>query len=156
MVRSLLNERCVIPSVAGMTRGGGTVDTADFKRKRLLAVFFLGCPDKGFFSALDEAGPALRDRDTETIVVCGQERAVVEAACRDQRVTFTVVCDPDRMIANRFVKAGPTDDIAALFLTDRKGELFHQTVGSSPRELPAFEEILRFIDFINVQSPATL
>ena len=153
MARSLINDRAQIPIFALPQRGGVLFDVADHKRKKNLVIFVLTHPTVPFLTAFDEACGLIREKNAVTAVIAPCDPAVMENIHQAYRLTFPLLCDPERRVISRFVSAPPSEKIAALFITGRSGEVFFQSVAPEIHDLPSFDDIVKSLEFIESQSP---
>ncbi len=153
MARSLLQDRCVIPSFSLAGREGKVFDSYELRRRRNLALFLLSDPLTDLLLRIDEAHEALRSQNAEVVVVCPRCAEEVEKIHLKNRISFRVLSDPDGRVIDKFVARGPGESFAALFITDKFGDLFFQYLAGSPQELPTLEEVGRALMFIESQCP---
>lgn len=153
MAKSLLNDRTLIPSFRLLTRGGTVFDTCEFKRKRNLVLFFSTHPSQEFLLKIEESYRDLRDQNAEVTVICVLPPEEVENIHRRNKLSFRVLADPSSEVFSKFIQTGPSEEAAALFITDRFSDLFFQYVVSGVRELPPMEDIVKSLVFIESQCP---
>lgn len=153
MARSKFDDRTLIPLFHLPTRGGEMFDSQDLKRKRNVVLFFLTRPQPEFFTMIEGALARLREQNAEPVVVWTAPLSGVEAAYRRNRLTFAILSDEKREVFSRFLAAGEGEDVAALFITDRFGDIFFQYLAASSDGLPSFEEIVKSLMFIESQCP---
>jgi hypothetical protein len=116
-------------------------------------LFFLSDPSADLLLRIEEAHEALRAQNAEVVVVCPRRAEEVEEIHRKNRISFRVLSDPEGKVIDKFLARGSDESFAALFITDKFGDLFFQHLAGFPQELPSMEEVGRALMFIESQCP---
>ena len=153
MARLLLNDRTLIPAFHLPDGDGIVFDSSDLKRKKNLILFLLSDLRPGFLLKIEEARVSFLARNAETCVISSAPLSQVREACKKHRLTFPVLCDEDRKVSEKFIAAAANESFAGLFITDKFGEVFFQYLTTNAAELPAMDEIVKSLDFIESQCP---
>ena len=153
MAKSLLDDRALIPSFHLLTRDGVVFDSLDFKRKRNLVLFFSTYPPQDFLLVLEQASAQIREQNAEIAFICPMELSVVENIHRMHRLTYWILSDENRAVFSKFIQAQEREEVAALFITDKFGEIFFQVVVSGVEDLPPASDIIKSLMFIESQCP---
>ncbi|MFA5314807.1 MAG: redoxin domain-containing protein [Candidatus Omnitrophota bacterium] len=153
MAKSLIPERSLIPSFRLQANSGGMFDTSDYKRDKNLVLFFMTQADRDFLMHLDQAAAVLRQQNAVIAVVCPSCCEVVGALYQAHRLLFAVLSDEKREVLRRFISFAEGEAFAALFITDRHGDVFFEYLAAAAHELPSFEDIARSLEFIESQCP---
>lgn len=153
MPESKFDDRTLIPAIHLLTRGAAVFDSSDFKRKKNLVLFFLTYPEPRFFLQAEESAARLRAQNAELFVILDVSLDAVEAIYRRNRLTFAILSDPKREVFSKFLSIKDGEAAAALFITDRFGDIFFQHVAFDPGGLPPFEDIAKSLEFIESQCP---
>jgi peroxiredoxin len=153
MAKSLIPERSIIPALYLPATDGGVFDSSSYKRKKNLVLFFMTQADRDFLMRLDQSAYVLRQQNAVIAVVCPSCSEVVGALYQAHRLSFAVLSDEKREVLRRFVSFAEGEVFAALFITDRYGDVFFEYVAAAARELPPFEDIAKSLEFIESQCP---
>lgn len=153
MARSLIDDRALIPAFSLPGRGGVLFDTADYRRKKNLVLYVLTHQTVPFLTSLDEACPTIREKNAVAALVASCDPIVMENIHQAYRLTFPLLCDPEKSVMSRFVSSPPDEKFAALFITGRNSEVFFQFLATEIRDLPPFEDIVKSLDLIESQCP---
>jgi|GEM_PF-835893 len=153
MAKSLVPERSIIPLFHLQTKDGEVFDPSSYKRKKNLVLFFMTRPDLDFLMRLDEAAAAIRQQNAVIAVVCPACSEVVGALYQAHRLSFAVLSDEKMEVVRQFISFADKEVFAALFITDRYGDVFFEYVETAAAGLPPFEDIVKSLEFIESQCP---
>lgn len=156
MAKSLLDDREVIPLFHLPARDGRLFDSSEFKRRKNLVIFFLSRPEKEFFVAVEEAYALMKEQNAEAIVISPVSGDTLEEIHQRNRLTYWILSDGKREVFSKFIQASPGEGVAALFITDKFGEVFFQYVAPAIKDLPPFDDIVKSLNFIESQCPECL
>jgi peroxiredoxin len=151
LAKSLLDDREMIPAFTLAGKDDAVFDSLEFKRKKNLVLFFLTHPHPEFFLKLEESYRHLREQNAEVAVICVSPVGEIENHHRRNRLSFWILADPDSKVFSKFIRANAGEEAAALFITDKFGELFFQYLAPGARELPPMEDIVKSLVFIESQ-----
>ncbi len=153
MASPRLNDRTVLPLFHLFGKNEEVFDVSEFKRKKNLVLFFLTAGDGNFLIKAENFYPELKNQNAELAVVFTLPQADVCQMHKKNHLTFHVLSDQDRGVFNRFIKSDIGESIAALFITDKFGEIFFQYIENNIENLPIFEDIIKSLRFIESQCP---
>ncbi len=153
MAQSLVPERSIVPLFHLQTKDGEVFDSSSYKRRKNLVLFFMTQADRDFLMRLDQASAALRQRNAVIAVICPACCEVVAALHQAHRLSFVVLSDEKREVLRRFVSFAEGETFAALFITDRRGDIFFEYLAPSAHDLPPFEDVVKSLEFIESQCP---
>ncbi len=140
----------------GLSSGlGRLIRLSDYRgRSNLVLIFCDGRPDAEHL-LLQVAGQyaQIKNEEAEVLAVV-RSREEAERAKQELKIPFPVLADQDGRIHRQ---AGATDDqgqdSAAVYVTDRYGEVFGVYRVRDGQPLPGVPEIQNWLEFINSQCP---
>jgi peroxiredoxin len=151
MAKSFLDDRALIPSFHLPGRDGLVFDSSDFKRKRNLVLFFSTYPFRDLLLNIEQACPQLRSQNAEAAFICPVSLSVIEDIHRRHRLSYWILSDEKGEVFSKFIQAKEREEVIALFIMDRFGEVFFQYVVSEPEHLPLMSDIIKSLVFIESQ-----
>lgn len=151
MPRSLLEERCIVPSFSLLDRDGQVFVSSRYKRQKNLVLFFLPHPSVEFLIRLEEVIPGFLKKNAEVVVISSLSVEEIGKIHRRHKITLWLLSDPQKEVFKKFIEAEEGESVAALFMTDKSGGLFFQDVAWQEVQLPRIEEILTSLNFIESQ-----
>ncbi|MFA5038155.1 MAG: redoxin domain-containing protein [Candidatus Omnitrophota bacterium] len=152
MAEFLVEERALIPSFH-LSGRQGVFDSSVYKRKKNLVLFFLTEPDAMFLMGLDEASAAFRQENAEIAVITPLSMAAIQEFHKKNRLGFPLLCDEGGEVTAKFLALAAGEKAAALFITDRYGEIYFRYLAAQNSDLPPFEDITKSLNFIESQCP---
>lgn len=153
MATSRLDDRSLMPLFNLACREGQIFDILEFKRKKNLVIFFVSFPDAAFLLKAEEAYARLKEQNAEMSVVCSLPLTEIESFYRKNRLSYCILSDEKREVFAKFLSFEKGEDIAALFITDRFGEIFFQYAAKVVSDMPSFDDIVKSLVFIESQCP---
>ena len=151
MAKLLLSERAIVPSFCLEGRDHNIFDSLDFKRDKNLVLYFVSEVENGFLVSLEGIQSSLRSANAETAVITALPVFIIEDFYKKHRLSFSILSDNDRAVLGKFIKTDPFETFAAMVITNKKGELFFQTVVSKAGDLPPGADIVRTLQFVDTQ-----
>lgn len=151
MAESRLDSYKTIPYFHLRGKGSLDFDSSSLKRNKNLLLFFMTSISADYLFKLEEVGSDIKAQDTEIAVVCPVPLKEIEELHAKYRLTFSLLSDQSREVFSKFIKAGGSESVAALFIADKSGLLFFQHITSSPEDLPPFEDIVKSLIFVESQ-----
>ena len=151
MAKLLLTERSLIPSFELFGRDDLVFNSSVFKRKQNLCLFFIKNISNQFLTDLEEIYPEILKQNSELVVVSDFEYDEIKDIHRKHRLTFWLLGDPAKKVFEQFIDCVDLEDVAALFITDKQGEIFFQYLASCINQLPPLKEVVRSLEFIESQ-----
>ncbi|MDD5020381.1 MAG: redoxin domain-containing protein [Candidatus Omnitrophica bacterium] len=153
MAVSLVPERKVIPLFHLEQKDGEMFDSSDYKRKKNLVLFFLTDADTDFLMRLSQAAASLRKENAEIIAISLLGRSRLADLHRKNHLDFVILSDEKKEVFRKFLSFAEGESFAALFVTDRYGDVFFQYVTARAGDMPPFNDIARSLVFIESQCP---
>jgi len=151
MAKLHLDTHKSIPYFHLQAREGDDFDSSSFKRKKSLLLFFLSSIKKEFLFKIEESLPGISSQNTEVALISPLSLKDVEEMHLKNRLTFRILCDENREVTSKFIDFNKGEEFAAVFITDRSGDLFFQYLAKSPDEFPPFEDIVKSLSFLESQ-----
>lgn len=152
MAKLLVDERKLIPAFHLFGRDG-MFDSSSYRRKKNLVLFFLTDPDISFLGRLDEALKGFRQENGQAAVIVPLSLSLIEELHKKSRLTFPVLSDENKDVMSLFLSVSGAERAAALFITDRFGEVFFRSLADCAADLPPLEDIVRSLAFVESQRP---
>lgn len=136
-MESLLRHGQVVPTFTLPDSDGASVRRSAYRDKRNLVLVFLpGAGDDGaqaYLRALAEGYAAIQAETGEVLAILRGDQAAAAALKRDLALPFPVLADADGATTARFL---PPAARAAVFVTDRYGELYFAAPAARAASLP--------------------
>jgi peroxiredoxin len=151
-------EHQLLPDVTLMSSGGRPIRTSDYRGQCPLVLVFIGSPTgEDISSVLDrfaEQYAAFREWTAEVLaVVLGTLREAIHGKSPES-LPFPVLADVDGRVHRAFGAVTPEGKpAAAIYITDRWGEIYVAGRTSAGQALPTPHEILGWLHFIAIQCP---
>lgn len=152
MAKLLIEERNLIP-IFHLPFKDGIFDSSEYKRKKNLVIFFLTGPDAAFLGKLDEACASFRQENGQVCVICPLPMDNILEMHKQNRLGFPILSDEDMHVFSKFVHRKNDEKVAALYITDKFGEVFFRYLADDNSRLPEFSDIARSLAFIESQCP---
>ena len=153
MGQLLINERSTIPLFHLTQRDGEIFDVSDYKRKKNLVLFFLSAPDVEFFVRLDQHMSALRSENAQVVVISPLDISRIQDLYKKNHLGFLILSDEKMEVFSKFIARMPDEPVAALFITDKYGDVFFRYLSARAAQLPPFDDIIRSLVFVESQCP---
>ena len=135
---------------------GSLVHLADYRGRSAL-VLILGDdhPEtKGLLRELGEHYEEIRGKDAEMLAIVHSPREKAAALKRTLHLPYPVLLDVDVGLHRElWATDAQNRDAAAVYVTDRSGEIFALYRTAEGARLPTVREILRRLEFISFQCP---
>jgi len=126
-------------------------------RGRSNMVLILAGESKGaadFLSKLQRHQTELAENEAGVLVVFAGSQQHASDLKNSLHLDFEVVADKDGRVHRLLGATDPAGHLCpAVFITDRFGEVYAAYSGANNKVLPGFDEVLRWIEFINRQCP---
>ncbi len=135
---------------------GLTVRLADFRgQSSLVLVLADDRPEtQGLLRELGEHYEEIRGKDAEMLAIVHSPREKAAALKRTLRLPYPVLLDVDGGLHRElWATDAQNRDAAAVYVTDRFGEIFALYRTAEGARLPTVSEILRQLEFISFQCP---
>ncbi len=116
-------------------------------------IFFLSCGEQEFLIRIEDAYDRIKEQNGEAVVICPAPLEEIEGMYRKNRLSYWILSDEKQEIFSRFIESSKGEGVAALFVTDKFGEIFFQYIVETIKELPPFEDIVKSLEFIESQCP---
>lgn len=147
----------VVPLFTLPDTTGHPVDVWSFKGRRNLVLFFFhgsncaGCRD--VLTAFASDYQSYKDLDAEVLAITRDPVAIARALAEGLRLPFPVLCDTNGEVTQRYLPFLPSiaQPLAGLIIADRYGAVYDESLAGSDAELPDQNEILQWLQFINIQ-----
>lgn len=152
MAKLLVEERNLIP-LFHLPGKEGMFDSSVFKRRKNLVLFFLTDPDVSFLAHLDETLKNFRQENGQAAVITPLSLPHIQELHKKSRLTFPLLSDEKKEVISKFLVLSEQEKAAAVFITDRFGEVFFRYLARDIQELPPFDDIIRSLAFIESQCP---
>lgn len=154
MAELLFSDRSLLPLIhLESWREDEIFDVSDFRRKRNLVIYLLTRPDEDLFLRIEESLPLLRQENAEVVVMVRSDAEILRDLCRKHRITFWLLPDPEGNVWSRFVKCSAQEQVAALYISDKFGDIFFRYLSGEPKDLPDMTDIFKSLQFIESQCP---
>ncbi|MBD0336834.1 MAG: peroxiredoxin family protein [Cyanobacteria bacterium Co-bin13] len=156
---SALNPRDLIPpfELPAVNRSG-TIQSWQYKqRKHLVILFFPGASCSACCQRLLDFAqqyPHYQSVDTEILAVSSGPLEPLQAWLAQTPVPFPVLQDGEGRVLRRYGGLLPEEPLpVGLFVCDRFGELYTQTIAADANDLPSEPEIRDWAGFIDMRCP---
>ena len=151
----VLSKGLRIPDFTLKSTDDKSIQTSEYRGNANLVLIFLDARRETaeLLSKIAAQYQAIVDEDAEALAIARSSEEGVRLK-KEQKLTFPVLIDSDGNIHRSF---GALDKqgqpAAALYITDRFGEIFaaHRTREIAP--LPDLSEIISTLEFVNIQCP---
>jgi peroxiredoxin len=140
-----------IPDFGLISTHGRFIQLSDYRGIRNLALIFADGRNstKELMSEVDNHYEGIKAEEGEVLAVVQSNQTQ-----RELRVSYPVLIDKDGRLQGEF---GAVDQLgqpaAAVYVTDRYGEVYGAYRSRDGQSLPAAVEILALLEFINIQCP---
>ncbi len=151
MAKLRLNEHSLIPYFHLQSKEGRDFDSSSLKKKKNLVLFFLASAKKEFFLEVEEAYEEIKRQNAEVAVICPFSPDKIQEFYRNNRLTFSILSDENREVISQFIDSSGEEEVAALFMTDKSGNLFFQYLVNDLVQLPSLEEVIQSLALIESQ-----
>jgi peroxiredoxin len=145
-----------LPEVELLSSAGETVRISDYRGRRNLVVFLTDQrPEtEHLLTALGNSYREIQNQDAQVLVIVPASGRAT-AKNRDRlKLPFPVLSDPNRLVQRQLgAFDAQNHDAAAVYVTDRFGEVFGVYRIRDQQALPSVEEILDWLEFVNAQCP---
>lgn len=148
----------LLPDIALPSAEGRKVRLSDYRgRSNLVVIFAAGKDDEKLLLLLAEAARKYSDiacEEAEVIVILWKERARWDSFLVRTDWPFVFLNDIDgyaHRLFNAIDEKGGA--VAAVFITDRYGEIYAEYHAGGQGEVPGVDEVLQWLFFINSQCP---
>lgn len=146
----------ILPDATLPTPSGPPVSLGHYHGRRNLVVILLGAAAPGhdvsrLISRLAQSRAAIHDEDAEVLVVTAVRVPESPNTAGDP---FAVLIDADESLHRGMHAVNASGDLApAVIITDRYREIYHIFRPADPAWPPTFDEVLRWLVFMNIQCP---
>jgi peroxiredoxin len=152
MIETILRRGEVVPSFTLPDAEGRPVRRTQYRgRRHLVLVFMPSAADEGaraYLRALGDEYAAIRETGGEVLAILQADVAGARAAKGEIELPFPVLSDADGKTAARFMPPGAR---AAVFVTDRYGELYYSMASAATTTLPPVAELRAWLEAIDRQ-----
>lgn len=151
VIQSKIEDHSLVPLFDLPATGGKRVTTWSYKGRMNLVIFFL---DFSSAEVLDQfrklAGlyPQFQGHNTEILVVSQDNIETLEKLSRELGLPFPLISDVDGSVTDAYTARTP-----AVFVIDRYGELYAQSLAEADREFPDSQRLLDCLHLIELQCP---
>lgn len=155
---SIPQEHQLLPDFALKSSEGQTIRVSDYRGWCNLVLVFVGEPTgeriRSVLGPFTEPAAAFRDWTAEVLAaILGTPQEAIQVKHREA-ASFPVLADPDGQVHRTFgavtAEGGPA---AAVYITDRWGEIYLARRTDADQALPTPQEILEWLHFIAIQCP---
>ena len=147
-----------VPDFALPSSAGQGVATAAYRGRRNLVLTFIGKPAghnaRALLAELAAHYSEFAEEEAEVLAVVGGSVAEAGWIKSSDALPFPVLADEDGAVHRTFgALASDGGHVAAIYITDRFGEIFAAYRTGEGHPLPTVEEILDWLRFIGLQCP---
>lgn len=142
-----------IPDFTGTTADGATLRTRDLYLRRNLALAFTHGPDcpacRDLLRGLARQERAVQAEAGQTVAVVPAGREAAERLALELDLGFPVIADEDLSAHRRYGLVDPAGHpLAAIFVADRYGTVFHASVADAAHDMLAADEVPGWLEFV--------
>ena len=147
----------VVPGFALPSLDGKQVGPGDYKQKANLVIAYLdldrcgACKD--FLRSLSDNYHLYRADETEILAVCPQPVDELRGQVGAVGLPFPVLSDEKGAVRGIYFSGEPGQPVAGVFITDRYGALRNQMISQNSGDIPAQQDILDWLDLIEMECP---
>ncbi len=135
---------------------GKQVGSSGFRGRSNLVLLFAGRAESKFplLSEISMRYSELAEEDAKAVAIVQDTREAASQLAQALHLPFSVLVDHDGRVHREFGAADSEGRPApALYVTDRYGEVFGAFRTAAGQPLPAFDEVLNWLEFVNSQCP---
>lgn len=152
----LPSKGCRFPNFELIAATGRSFRLSNYRGRFNLVLVFAGDGREtaGLFSEMAGLHDKFKDQEAQIVTISQCSRQECAQIAKHLKLPFTVLADPGGRI-HRVVGASDQhgNAVAALYVTDRYGEVFGVYRTRDGQMLPGAAEILSWLEFINIQCP---
>jgi len=153
------NEEQPAPAFALPGGAGQTIRLWDYKQRKSLVIYFLN-PDGALekvLTTLEADYPVYQAEGAQLLVILATDSQAVQKLSLSLSLNYPLLADSNSLVHTRYIKlvypqydpAQPGPKPVALFVADRFGSIYRYATSTEPAKLPAREEVLEIIGFLN-------
>ncbi|MFH0876686.1 MAG: redoxin domain-containing protein [Candidatus Omnitrophota bacterium] len=106
-----------------------------------------------FLLSLEQAQRLMREQNAEVLVVTRRSVGEIQNLHSQHRLTYRILSDEHKDVFKKFIQVADQEEVAALFVTDKFGEVFFQYFAADVVDLPPFSDVVQSLAFIESQCP---
>lgn len=145
-----------LPEIELLSFTGQKFQLSDYRGRSNLVVLLTDNQPKtqGLLTEIANKFREIQNADASVVAIRSASLGSTRSTQASLNFPFQILSDPDRVVHQQL---GATDeqnrDVAALYITDRFGEVFGIYRVRDGQPLPSVDEILNWLEFINAQCP---
>lgn len=134
---------------------GSTIHLSDYRGRANLVLVVGGGPETAeLLSAIASQYVRIKNEDAEVLAIMRLSREQVAETVERLKLPYPTLPDEDGRIHRELGAVDKKgDDAAAVYVTDRFGEVFGIYRTCEGQALPKFADILKWLEFVNAQCP---
>ncbi|MBI2865588.1 MAG: redoxin domain-containing protein [Chloroflexi bacterium] len=154
-----LRDQQVVPDFRLPSHRQSINSAADYRqRSNLVIVFFhsVDCPDcQQYLRQLADSYPSFQQAATEILAISIISVEGAKKLADDLHLPFPVLADDLGRLAEQYtyIDQATRTPVPAVFVVDRFGAVFFQSLSQIEADLPRPDEILGWLDLIELQCP---
>ena len=148
----------MVPGFSLPSLEGGEVKVRDYRQRRNLVIAIMdlnrcdGCTN--LLREFADNYHTYRDLETQILIVLPHPMADIRSKVGDMGLPFPVLSDEGGQVSQVYLGHRPgSGSSAALFITDRYGELRVDMKGEGPDDLPGQQSIIDWLSLLETECP---
>lgn len=154
-----LEVKKVVPWFELISNQDKRISVWDYKQKKNLIILFFRNSDsqssQKYLLELNIGYKDFIDLKTEILAITSDNLKNLRKFASRHGIFFPMLSDENGEVINRYTYKDDSDKypMPSVFITDRFGALYYQTIARDESELPSKSELLDWIEFIERQCP---